>query len=136
MGMSEIEWDERFETGITSVDFEHRELIAGINRFLAALASDPDQRHGEELLGEIFTDISAHFALEERKMRDMAYDEFDAHKADHERLLDDIRDIMDTFDDAQAEPLKALPERLTEWFLGHFSTHDARLHGYGQKSGL
>lgn len=136
MAMLEIEWDQRFETGIASVDFEHRELIKGVNRFLIVLASELPHRQGEELLGEIFADISAHFALEERKMRAIAYDEFDLHKADHERLLDDIRDIMDAFDDAQAGPLKAMPERLTEWFLGHFSTHDARLHGGARRGDL
>jgi hemerythrin len=39
--------------------------------------------------------FSAHFALEERFMREHGYDQLALHKADHERLLDEIREIMD-----------------------------------------
>jgi hemerythrin len=53
----------------------------------------------EAFLGEIYARISAHFALEEKDMQARAYPERPAHKADHERLLDDLRDIMDEVHD-------------------------------------
>lgn len=34
-------------------------------------------------------------------MRERDYDQFTAHKNDHERLLDEIRDIMDDFVDEE-----------------------------------
>lgn len=128
MTIQKIEWEKRFETGIASVDHEHQELIEGINGFLASVTGDAVSREGQAALGEIYADISAHFALEERKMRDMAYVEYDAHKADHEALLDDIRDIMDDAGEGQADIIAELPTRLSNWFMSHFSTHDARLH--------
>lgn len=128
MTKQQIQWEERFETGIASVDHEHREMVESINGFLAIIEGDVVSDKGQEVLGEIYADISAHFALEERKMRDMAYDAFDDHKADHERLLDDIRDIMDSVGIEQKDVVATLPARLSDWFLGHFSTHDARLH--------
>jgi len=48
-----------------------------------------------DFLGELYARIAAHFALKEKIMRDNGYDEYHDHKADHERLLDDIRDLMD-----------------------------------------
>ncbi len=33
-------------------------------------------------------------------MRDNDYDEYRDHKADHERLLDDFRDLMDDYEDS------------------------------------
>lgn len=128
MTKQQIQWEERFETGIVSVDHEHREMIESINGFLATLEGDVVSAAGQETLGEIYANISSHFALEERKMRDMAYAAFDAHKADHERLLDDIRDIMDHAGAEQTDIIATLPGRLSDWFMGHFSTHDARLH--------
>jgi hemerythrin-like metal-binding protein len=128
MSKQQIQWEERFETGIASVDHEHREMIDSINGFLGTIEGDVVSAEGQAVLGEIYANISSHFALEERKMRDMGYAAFDEHKADHERLLDDIRDIMDSVGTEQADILATLPARLAAWFLGHFSTHDARLH--------
>ena len=67
--------------------------------------------------------------LEESVMRKHGYDEYAAHKAEHEQLLDDIRDIMDDFDEGQfADYQTALSEAVRDWFVNHFKTKDARLH--------
>ena len=62
-------------------------------------------------------------------MRDYHYDEFDAHKADHERLLDQLRDIMDAVEVDNEVDDDELSTVLEHWFARHFQTHDARLHG-------
>jgi hemerythrin len=60
-------------------------------------------------------------------MREHRYDQLAQHKTDHERLLDEIRDIMDDF--AEHEVASAeLSKRLDAWISRHFKTHDARLH--------
>ncbi len=62
-------------------------------------------------------------------MREKTYDQYPDHKTDHERLLDDIRDIMDAYEDGTyAERKEAFAERLQHWFVDHFKTKDARLH--------
>ena len=58
-------------------------------------------------------------------MRKHGYDEYEAHKAEHESLLDEIRDIMDETD---ADYSEALSRTVADWFVGHFKTKDARLH--------
>ena len=124
-----IQWREAFEIGVASVDHEHRQLIAMINQALDAMPEVDSGEHVADSLGEIHARISAHFALEEKIMREMGYDAFADHKADHERLLDDIRDIMDEVEsDAWRDHRQALAERLDAWFTDHFRSHDARLH--------
>lgn len=62
-------------------------------------------------------------------MRDMRYDRLEPHKADHESLLEDIRDIMDAYDSgAYADYGSVLSGHLNTWFARHFKTEDARLH--------
>jgi hemerythrin len=128
--MALIEWRDEFTTGIGSVDHEHRELIELINQLHERIESDHHKSAVLDFFGALHSRISSHFALEEVIMRDAGYDEYDAHKADHESLLDDIRDVMDDFDVADhAEYRDALTERLEAWFMNHFRTMDARLHG-------
>ena len=61
-------------------------------------------------------------------MRERGYDEVREHKADHDRLLDDLRDLMDDFEEGRWIDRTAFAERVGEWFSVHFRTRDARLH--------
>jgi hemerythrin len=123
-----IEWKKEFELGVPEIDTEHRELIELINSTYAALQAQRQSSNIMAFLGEIFAKISAHFALEESIMRKYRYDGYLEHKKEHEKLLDDIRDIMDDYEDGIMPSEDELSRRLTDWFSEHFRTQDARLH--------
>lgn len=127
--MSLIEWREEFCTGVAGVDYEHQQLIKEINAIYTLIENKADKEIVIDCLGDIYGSISAHFALEEQMMEKHHYDHFKEHQADHERLLDDIRDITDEFEDAAQLNNDKLKQQLNDWFLKHFGTHDARLHG-------
>ena len=127
--MSLIEWREEFRLGVPAIDYEHETLIALLNDLHAGLKNERDSLEVSRFLGEVHTKISAHFALEERMMRERGYDQYAEHKADHERLLDEIREIMDQVEgDGSYSYEEELSTRLAAWFSVHFRTHDARLH--------
>ncbi|MBN9279145.1 MAG: hemerythrin family protein [Hyphomicrobium sp.] len=127
--MALIEWQTEFETGVREVDHEHRELVDLINVLHSKIGSNAGKEVIGGFLGEVFAKISAHFALEETVMRKHRYDEYAAHKADHEKLLDDIRDIMDAHESgAFVDYEEALGRAVRDWFVDHFKSKDARLH--------
>jgi hemerythrin len=111
------------------MDEEHRQLIRLINELYEEMKERKDRDSIEQFLGDIHAAVSAHFALEERLMSKAGFEEFDAHKEDHEELLDQIRDMMDVFDQDSERGMSVLRERLSDWFASHFATFDARLHG-------
>jgi hemerythrin-like metal-binding protein len=125
-----VEWRPEFAIGLPEVDHEHRELIELINQAHAGLGEGAGAEAVSEVLGEIHARIAAHFALEERIMREAHYDGFDAHKDDHEHLLDEIRDIMDAYEDRAEFDQAAFGARLGAWFTEHFRSEDARLHKF------
>ena len=126
--MALIEWQDAYNTGVAEVDHEHQELIQLINDLHAELESGHQATVGD-FLGEVFARIAAHFALEETVMRKHRYDEYETHKVEHERLLDEIRDIMDDHEaGAYADAGEALATTVRDWFINHFKTKDARLH--------
>ncbi len=127
--MSLIEWRASFALGIPAVDHEHRELVAMINDIYASLYRPDAAETVPEFLGELHAQISAHFALEERVMRDQGYPRYREHKADHERLLDEIRELMDGYEDGRHPDIEQFSRLLEGWFTEHFATHDAALHG-------
>ena len=126
--MAPLEWKDDYSVGVPAVDHEHRELIGLLNQLHAALASGGPEGEVTEIFGDLFRAISAHFALEERFMREQRYDQATEHKADHERLLDELRDIMDDHRGGEGGSIERLTASVEAWFATHFQTHDARLH--------
>jgi hemerythrin len=127
--MSFLEWKAEYSVGAPSIDGEHRHLINLINAVYAELHDCSDPESVERFLGDVYNAIAGHFALEERLMRESGYIEYDAHKDDHEDLLDQIRDMMDALDNDSSAGFAMLEKYLSNWFGQHFATFDARLHG-------
>jgi len=126
--MSLLHWEDRYSVGVPAVDHEHRELIELINRLYAEATAQGSRDAIIDFFGDLFKAISSHFALEERLMRERGYDQLTQHKNDHERLLDELRDIMEDFEANERIDEKMLAGRLDAWFSRHFESHDARLH--------
>ena len=127
--MKLIEWKPEFSVGNAAVDHEHRQLIDLINEIHAGISERVDRDQLASGLGEIYAQIAAHFALEEKVMRDADYAGYGPHKDDHESLLDQIADIIDSVESKGALDVSALSSTLNLWFSEHFRTHDAQLHG-------
>ena len=126
--MSLITWRDEFRVGVDAVDHEHREMIDLINALDDAMKKDADHDAIVETLGEIYARIAAHFALEEKVMRDARYSAFASHKQDHEVLLDELLDVIDSVDADGGYDRADLSRTLDLWFSDHFRTHDAKLH--------
>ena len=126
--MGLLQWEKRYSVGIEAVDHEHRELVGLINRLHEKATTQGSKVAVLGFFGDLYKAISAHFALEERFMREKGYDQLRQHKGDHERLLDEVRDIMEDYEVNDLFDEKLLAQRLDAWFSRHFESHDARLH--------
>ncbi len=124
-----IEWRDEFCTGIAGVDYEHEELIRQINQIYALIRQQAERETVIDSLGEIYGNIAAHFALEEQMMSRHRYRRYSEHKADHDRLLDEIRDITAEYEQSSRFDRASFEQKLADWFQIHFRTHDSRLHG-------
>jgi hemerythrin-like metal-binding protein len=126
--MALLEWKDEYATGIDDVDDEHKDLIDVINRLHELLLADDAKLTVPAFFARLIDGVSAHFALEERIMGESAYPDREAHRADHERLLDEMRDLVEAFRQAEEVDSVDLAMRLEPWFSQHFATHDLQLH--------
>jgi len=127
--MKLLEWRPEFSVGNAAVDHEHRQLIDLINSIHAGLNEGAGREQLIAGLGEIYAQIAAHFALEERMMRNADYAGYAPHKDDHESLLDELAEIIDAVELEGSYDEQTLSSALNLWFSEHFRTHDAPLHG-------
>jgi hemerythrin len=122
-----LKWRDHYSVGAESVDYEHRVLIDRINRLDDQLMAEDGPLEASAFFEDLTEVITAHFAREERFMREHGYGQLPQHREDYERFLDDIRDLIDEFDRSEKTGREDLAARLDGWLSGHFETHDARL---------
>lgn len=127
--MALIEWRKEFQVGVPAIDREHEELIALVNRAHDRMDAPGSDLTISDFLGEIYARIAAHFESEERVMRERHYDQYTEHAAEHERLLDEMRDMMRAYEHRHLYEEQDFARHLRDWFVNHFKTHDARMHG-------
>jgi hemerythrin len=125
-----IRWLDSFNIGIPEIDAEHRELVDLINSCHQRLLDPDHDSDVGDFLGLIYTRIEAHFSHEEVAMMRIEFPEYWPHKADHERLLDDLKTIIRDWESSRTLVADHLSKRLERWFTVHFRSFDARLHRF------
>ena len=131
--MALVKWSNEYCTGISDIDYDHEQMIELINSLYVLLENQPEKQSILNCLGDIYANIATHFMLEELTMKKNNYDQYEIHKNDHNQLLDDIYDIKEDFEKSDDLNNQNLQEKMNNWFIIHFKTHDARLHKLGQQ---
>ena len=123
-----FKWNDSFLIGIEELDQEHKILIDDINRLHEELVMNDEKSEIEECLGDIYTRMQAHFALEEHVMKEHGYKYYDEHKREHEELLDNYTEYMVQFlNDSGVSSDKSIEESLKHWVITHIVTSDKKM---------
>jgi hemerythrin len=131
--MTVIRWSDDLKVGLHFVDDDHHEAVILMNEM-----SDASGERRTVLLRQFLTHCEEHFAREEAMMRDTAFFALAPHKAEHERVLDEMRQTLAALEAGEARA-DYFAEALPQWFLGHRKSMDlvtanfARQRGYGGK---
>lgn len=76
--------------GIDSIDSEHRVHLGLLEAMKSALVEQSESSIAEEILNQLVTYTNAHFMSEQLLMRLHAHPHYDAHLADHDRLIESL----------------------------------------------
>jgi len=123
-----VEWREEFRIGHTSLDFEHRDLLERISELYDQCVSRPDPDHVEDCMGKVYARLSAHFALEEKLMREWKNPHYEEHKEVHEAFLDEVMETMARVGrDIDEDATRRFARHLRDWLVEHIVTYDRKL---------
>ena len=113
---------------LVDLDDEHREIIQLVHDFDDLLNNGGSADQVVDLFAVLLANMKSHFADEERLMAETGYAGYSAHKASHDRLLDDLDGTMvDCEHGAYADRHKALSRHITDWLSEHMERMDAPL---------
>ncbi len=126
--MPVLTWKDEYLLGVDHLDFEHRDLFACINDLCDKCITGRGSDDVEGSLGRLLVRLSAHFALEERTMREYKNPHYREHKAEHDRFLDEVTEAVAHFSaDFEYKDMLAFAEKIHDWIVGHITTFDRQL---------
>lgn len=120
--MSQIEWSEKFATGITVIDAQHQRIIEYLNR-LDALDRERDKASMREILFNLVDYTLSHFTFEESLMDEAGYPEALSHRQSHNRFRIRIREYQQRYEAGEAI-CGELIDLLNGWLFDHIAEDD------------
>ncbi len=119
-----IQWNKQLSVGIASIDEQHKKLINMINALNDALA----EGQADDILVKIFDALAVytvkHFGYEEALFSQYGYEETQAHKNEHEALINQIVNLQQKMNDGDFIIGIEVMVFLKEWLLNHILKTD------------
>jgi hemerythrin len=125
--MRVIQWSEALSVGDVQIDADHRELFALLEQLRNAVRSgQPDAIYAGIFL-ELLQRTEAHFRLEEQFMHRMQYEGLAVHKAEHDKLLAQVRELHEKVTQGGMKLSLSVFQFLYGWLARHIETKDKAL---------
>ena len=127
MSVETFSWDHLFETGIKSVDEQHRQLVEMVNQLSASFicAEKQDDMALSELIGKLADYAAYHFADEERLMNESRVDQRHVlhHIASHRKFVEQVSTMWGARK-SMSNPSGVLLQFLAAWLSIHILGED------------
>jgi hemerythrin len=121
---------------IPSMNNIHLEESLLINKLENAAKSN-DIELTLETLKELLEHTTEHFAHEEKLMQESKFFEYNSHKAEHDRHLNELKSIIKYFDERRDTNaiLAYIEGNLKAWTLDHARTKDSVMASHAKEAG-
>lgn len=116
--------------GVASMDREHAGQLSLLNDLKAAVRNQADDTLVYALLNELVEHTNLHFLSEQLAMKLHAYEAYESHLLEHERLMVEVHKLKDALGAGTAADKHGLIEALRSWLVVHIQTADKALAEY------
>lgn len=123
-----FEWDKSFESGVETMDHDHKWLVGLINNLYKEMGKGDGKSIINEIIDQLVEYSKYHFRNEERLMAELNYKHFDMHKAQHDAFITKVDlFIKKTKEDSISIDVAKF---LKEWMISHIQGSDKRFANY------
>lgn len=121
-----IHWDGRLDTGVASVDKEHKNLVTIVNKLYHALGSSAPDQAVLDILGDLEDFTAVHFTNEEAMLHRLSDPWISEHLAEHQMFMDHLANVHKKYRHGSEEEIKNLMIFLRKLLLDHVLNMDKR----------
>ena len=135
--IEDLEWDDKYLTGISAIDRDHKNLFIILQQLNNPRAGTVDFA---DLFDRMVNYVDTHFAAEEDIMLSLGYPDLENHRIAHKELAATVHRMADLYHtDAGAVSHDEVLGFVTNWLGNHVLTVDMDyvpyLKGGGEKPG-
>jgi hemerythrin len=116
--------------GIASMDREHAGQLSLLNDLKAAVRGGAPDSLVYTLLNDLVEHTNLHFLSEQLAMKLHAYEAYESHFLEHERLLGEVQNLKHSLAAGTATDKSSLIEALRGWLVVHIQNADKTLAEY------
>ena len=119
-----VDWKDAYSVGIESIDQQHKNLINLINMLQTTVDYSTGEEFERECLAAVVDYTKTHFVYEEGLMSKYGYPDFEAHKAQHQKMIDKINDLLAAYEEHPESAMKNALDFLKQWLIRHINGTD------------
>ncbi len=134
--MTASAWNAGIETGVDSMDTEHRLQVSLVNALDELIGRGTSAALVAKTLAQLVDFTAVHFLSEELMMRVHAYPQHDAHKMEHARLAEQVEEIRRRVEASDQKGALATIADLKTWLVDHIKSMDEGFALWCTKNGI
>ena len=119
-----IEWKPEYSVGIESIDAQHKTLIELINKLQNAVDFATGRDYELAAMDELVKYTVDHFRYEEDLMKEHEYPSFKAHRAEHEKMVARVDDLLEEYNQNPDLAMNKALTFLKSWLINHINGTD------------
>jgi len=119
-----ITWSAQLSVGIDSIDEQHKKLINMINALNDAIADGSSKDIMQKVFDGLAVYTEKHFSYEEKLFAQYGYQESEAHKAEHQALMNQVSELKQKMEQGDFMIGIEVMAFLKEWLTNHIMRTD------------
>lgn len=119
-----IEWTDEFNTGIKEIDKQHKILVELLNQLHYGIRQKQGKQECNRVFGKLIEYTRIHFATEENMLHLINYPNWQKHKKNHEKFLENVLEMKAKFDKTHNNMSLELLHFLKCWLQNHILKSD------------
>lgn len=119
-----ITWQSRYELGVEEIDRQHRKLVEMMNELHILSSKGRGAGAIATALDNLINFTEVHFTFEEDYFDRHHYPKSSAHKAEHRKLISELRAHQNTIKSGGTAAIDEQLELLNEWLTKHIQYSD------------
>ena len=119
-----VQWKDEYSVGIESIDLQHKKLLGLINSLQTAVNYKTGEAFEREALDELVDYTKTHFKYEEDLMQEHGYPSFEAHRAEHAKMVARVDSLLEEYNQNQDLAMRKALAFLKDWLINHINGTD------------
>ena len=133
-----LSWSKEFSVEVESIDKQHQKLFDMLNEMHDAMRAGKGRQLVPAILKSLISYCCEHFTAEEAFMKQANYPHFAIHKAEHDKLKNEVAKMVNDFESGNASSVLSmeLQNFLCDWLQSHIRNSDKRYSAHLHTAGV